>query len=300
MAHLKVGRVPLSPEACYIVVLCLELPVQGLNYHSKSNVCGVHSPTATNTVLGLLNARAEALTQRSQNQPPPLPTSTPAKSGLDHARYVQRNDQNPSGNRPLPPGVPFESPDYRTMDPQRRVLFVEELREAEGRYGTLMREAERMAEPQRSTEIGKIKNRWNTKQCNTRKKYGISLRERAGGSSHVSTPLPQNASPALHLAKRARTDAGGSSSQSEETPRNLMTVAQMGGGLAGASATAETVDPMNFVTQSPSRYATGTNGTQAPAPVVMGTRDDPMAIDSSRSEQSSSDDDDDDIPARVG
>ena len=194
-------------------------------------------------------------------------------------------------NVALPIGTPADNEDYQRMEPHLRASFLHELREAEKSYGELWTQALSLPEQRRLEEIMKIKNRWNTKQSNTRKKYGLS-RLRGDGHGRGRPSLGSTS------AKKQRVDTGGqrvSSAEASEPARQMVPLEKMGGGLTEASATAETTDPTQFLSPSKQRY-------QAPSSSVhmsTGQVNDPMTIDSDNSteEDSSSDDDEDGIAA---
>lgn len=209
---------------------------------------------------------------------------------------------SPSGNDP-----------YAKLSAADRVKFDAEMRGVDEYYGNLMREASAKLPPgPRQEELAKLKNRYNTKQSNTRKKYGIRLRERR---ANADVDRPWNTS----AAKRARVDDGpagpiqpvpgngqAESNQSpfptvKESPRMRVPLSTMGG-LSASSATAELVDPTasshaaNGQSSAPATAALGVN--RAPHDTLRGTAGDPMQIDNNES-STGTDSEDVDIPARI-
>ncbi|KAM0522317.1 hypothetical protein ACHAPE_001906 [Trichoderma viride] len=232
---------------------------------------------------------------------------------------------SPSGNDP-----------YAKLSAADRVKFDAEMRGVDEYYGNLMKEASaKLPAGQREEELAKLKNRYNTKQSNTRKKYGIRLRERR---ANTDVDRPWNTS----AAKRARVDEGPAGppqpvpsqpvpsqpvpsqpvpsqpvpsqpvppqpapNQSpfpsvKESPRMRVPLSTMGG-LSASSATAELVDPTSSSTPvngQPSVPATASHGiNRAPHGTLRGTSGDPMQIDDNDS-SNSTDSEDVDIPARI-
>ncbi|KAK4070425.1 hypothetical protein Trihar35433_4892 [Trichoderma harzianum] len=198
-----------------------------------------------------------------------------------------------------PTASPSTNDPYAKLTPENRERFNAEMKDVEERYGRLRKEAEALPPGEREEELAKIKNRYNTKQSNTRKKYGIRLRERR---TNADMERSWNADQA-HSAKKARVGDGQArptSNQVMESPRRRVPLAEMGG-LSASSATAELVDPTASSTNSrPPPPAYG-----QPAAVVhgvqlgtyQGTPDDPMQIDDDTS--TGTDSDNVDIPARI-
>lgn len=221
---------------------------------------------------------------------------------------------SPSGNDP-----------YAKLSAADRVKFDAEMRGVDEYYGNLMREASaKLPAGQREEELAKLKNRYNTKQSNTRKKYGIRLRERR---ANTDVDRPWNSS----AAKRARVDEGLAGPQPvpsqpvppqpvppqparpqpapnqspfpsvKESPRMRVPLSTMGG-LSASSATAELVDPTSSsapVNGQSSVPATASHGiNRAPHGTLRGTSGDPMQIDDNDS-SNSTDSEDVDIPARI-
>jgi hypothetical protein len=204
------------------------------------------------------------------------------------------------------------------------------MKNAEEKYGALMREASLLPEPERTKKLASLKNSYNTKQSTTRKKFGIRLRERRNRAeieaeearlfnspSRNGTPTNGTSGPddESRPKKRTRTDdveSGPSSigigmNGSQESPQKRIPRSEMGGGLSGSQATAELNDPTAHLNTSQLRYAQrpptvssqhNTHGSPSRAKgAITGTQQDPMSIDDSSSDSDS--DDDGDIPATI-
>lgn len=71
------------------------------------------------------------------------------------------------------------SSSYDHLSPAQREALVEELRDAELKYGDRIKQAETIADPEmRLNRLEALKNSFSTKQSMIRKKYGVRLRER--------------------------------------------------------------------------------------------------------------------------
>lgn len=161
---------------------------------------------------------------------------------------------------------------YAHLSPEDRASFDAAMKQAEDKYSEEMKRA--LANPDfsrsdRELELAKLKNRFNTKQSITRKKYGIKLRERrpkheieaersrilsssttwSPSSSYNPPQTPTTGEPA---SKRPRMSMGGQSSGTgygsdnyspitSDLPRRV-TIGEMGG-LGNSAGTAEHVDP---------------------------------------------------------
>ncbi|KAF4981131.1 hypothetical protein FZEAL_3001 [Fusarium zealandicum] len=292
----------------------------GLLYHEKSNVCGQHTRETGEKMRPLIAAVREG----GRQPPPVLKPSGPAK-GIPGNQTPSHTGwaavQTPSSTSSRDP--------YGHLTEATRNRFEEEMRQAEEKYGKLMREATMMAEPERTRQLASLKNSYNTKQSVTRKKYGIRLRERrtkaeiAAEQNRLLGPPSDSATPREsepHPRKRARTEMEGPSPSPSpspsmpngsqgESPRKRVPVSEMGG-LSGSSATAELTDPTAFLSPSQPRYlpqkaADATGGAGSPERTRQGTstslgetQDDLMQIDDGDSE-SDTDSDDEDIPATL-
>lgn len=173
-------------------------------------------------------------------------------------------------------------------------------------YGGLMREAMKMPEPEKSRQLASLKNRYNTKQSTTRKKYGIRLRERRSkaeidaervrlfGTLDGPSLSGANQGTGTPPYKKARVEEGPTNtaqpSNGQITPRKRVPVNEMGG-LSGSQATAEMVDPTVSVNPVHPRQVQVSSSQVNSA--SAGTQDDPMAIDDE------SDSTDSDIPATM-
>jgi hypothetical protein len=208
---------------------------------------------------------------------------------------------SPSGNDP-----------YAKLSPADRAKFDAEMRGVDEYYGNLMKEAAKLPAGERQEELGKLKNRYNTKQSNTRKKYGIRLRERR---ANIDIDRSEN----TRAAKRARVSDGPAAPLQlapgnrhaeynqppfpsvKESPRMRVPLSTMGG-LSASSATAELVDPtaqsapLSVQSSAPATTTLGSN--RAPSNTLRVTSDDRMQIDKNET-SNSTDSDDVDIPARI-
>ncbi|KAM5369895.1 hypothetical protein ACJZ2D_008796 [Fusarium nematophilum] len=246
----------------------------GLLYHEKSNVCGAYTAETSAKMLALIAAfREQKRNVPVVTNPAPQPArafenqipgrSTPKAS--TQVNWVVSNQLPPSS-------TPGRDP-YAHLTNEQRTKFEEEMKEAEERYGKLMREATLLSEPEKSRQLASLKNCYNTKQSTTRKRYGIRLRERRtkaeiaaersrllGSPSGSSTPArstPARDSDARPI-KRARANTEGqptttANASQEESPRKRVPVSEMGG-LSGSSATAELTDPTTYLSPSQPRY----------------------------------------------
>ncbi|CAM1506799.1 Fc.00g064400.m01.CDS01 [Cosmosporella sp. VM-42] len=293
----------------------------GLSYHLKTQVCGNYSDEMSQTMTTLIDdyfvwSRGAAERDR-ERRPHGCPSLATPQEITQHGTPQQVKSQ--SGT----PGAASESDwvtpgndPYSKLTPQQRQEFENDMKEAEDFYGKLMRDATELPEPEQTKTLAALKNRYNTKQSVTRKKYGIRLRERrsknqiAAERSRLfgSANGPSLSGSDRHAStKRARASEGTSAtpaaqpSSTAEPPRKRVALSDMGG-LTGSSATAETTDPTAFLTSSQPRHlqqqsaaSVTSNGT--PAAVTRGTQEDPMAIDDDS--DGDSDSDDDDIPASL-
>ncbi|KAK0761081.1 hypothetical protein N5P37_006025 [Trichoderma harzianum] len=276
----------------------------GLSYHTKSFVCGQHNEETRSHILELLRQR-EQLQKMTPHQPsnnlgPPSYHMTPHQPA-PLAPAVIKSNITPSRRSvgSAPAASPSTNDPYAKLTPENRAKFNAEMKEVEERYGRLRKDAEALPAGQREEELAKIKNRYNTKQSNTRKKYGIRLRERR---TNADMERSWNADQA-HSVKKARVDDGQArptSNQVMESPRRRVPLAEMGG-LSASSATAELVDPTASSTNPrppPPAYgqpAAVVHG--VPLGTYQGTPDDPMQIDDDTS--TGTDSDNVDIPARI-
>ncbi|KAF5012242.1 hypothetical protein FDECE_1701 [Fusarium decemcellulare] len=297
----------------------------GLLYHEKSNVCGTHTPQTAQMMHGLIAAF------RERKQGPPVHSYVPPPPQVGRPPGTQTPSQPTSKPSNWAVSTPSSTPGrdpYAHLTEEKRAKFLEEMNQAEERYGKLMREATLLPEPEKTKQLANLKNSYNTKQSTTRKKYGIRLRERrtkaeiaaeqtrlfgtpeGGATPSHSTPNPESES---RPKKRARADTEGHSTTSampngsQESPRRRVPVSEMGG-LSGSQATAEMTDPTAFLNPSQPRYVPPKSaGTSRPQSGVAetadhgATQDDPMSIDDDSPADSDSDSgsDDDDIPATL-
>lgn len=242
----------------------------------------------------LYNTSTPASSQLARPTPParPAPPATPPAKDIYASTTLGTGPRSKKGT----------SDPYAALTNEQKAALEGEMRDAEDFYGAQMRRAMKLPEPERTRELAGIKNRYNTKQSTTRKKYGIRLRERRTKmelrAEHERVFGSENEGPSgtesEPPAKKART----------ESPRKLVPVSEMGG-LSASSATAETTDPTAFINPSQPRYVPQQSTSHVPLHRQSllgspGTRDDPMSIDDSDSgSDSDSDSDDDDIPAKL-
>ncbi|KAL7912039.1 hypothetical protein GGI35DRAFT_444225 [Trichoderma velutinum] len=279
----------------------------GLAYHTKSYVCGQHSEETRLHISELLRQREllqkMAPSQPSNNHGAPTYHTTPGQPA-NHTPAVIKSSVTP--NRRSLSSVANSSPStndpYAKLSPEDRMKFNAEMKQVDEYYGRLRKEAERLEPGKREEELAKIKNRYNTKQSNTRKKYGIRLRERRTNAD-VDRSWNAGSADYANSAKKARVDDGQARStgnQVMESPRRRVPLAEMGG-LSASSATAELVDPTASSTNPrppPPAYGQPTitvRGIQLGT--YQGTPDDPMQIDDDTS--TGTDSDNVDIPARI-
>lgn len=297
--------IPVDGDTCVHCGCHFESP-GGLSYHSKSDVCGKHSDEKKAQMIAILQYTAWGQPASSHGATPPAMTPGHVANTVYTPVWKQRaagpsSTPSPSGNDP-----------YAKLSAADRVKFDAEMRGVDEYYGNLMREASaKLPAGQREEELAKLKNRYNTKQSNTRKKYGIRLRERR---ANTDVDRSWNTS----AAKRARVDDGpagppqpvrngqAANNQSpfpsvKESPRMRVPLSTMGG-LSASSATAELVDPtssstpVNGQSSAPATAPLGIN--KAPHDKLRGTSGDPMQIDNNDS-SNSTDSEDVDIPARI-
>ncbi|KAH6976830.1 hypothetical protein EDB80DRAFT_738783 [Ilyonectria destructans] len=294
---------------------CRFISGNGLAYHQKVNVCGAYTEEQARKIMTAISAfRKEKQGQSAASQAPSQ--DSPA----------WRQHQTPPTQGTPKPGWTTPSGDpYSKLTPDQRREFEKDMNEAEEYYGGLMRQAMELPEPEQGKQLTSLKNRYNTKQSVTRKKYGIRLRERrskaqldAQRSRLFGTPDGPSLS-GRHdgppASKKARTGEEGQSTVTAQvnggqgdTPRKRIPVAEMGG-LSESSTTAELNDPTAVSTQLHQTQQPSHAGGQAPShvhpprpgmPVASGTRDEPMSIeDISSDSDTDSDSDDDDIPASL-
>ena len=217
----------------------------GLVYHNNSAVCGAYTPTVCQQMMSLLAHRARTPI------PKPAPQSSP----------------NPGYHTPTQ-AVATRAPvrheiadQYAGLSPQQQSQFDNEMKSAEEFYGQQMRDAMTLPQAQADIELGKIKNRLNSRQSNLRKKYGIKLRERrtreqiehdnARIAQQAGTGTPQIGTP----PQSQRTNTTGvkrPSSAYDDSPRKRVPLSEMSG-LSGAAASAEMTDPtLNNTPSAPS------------------------------------------------
>lgn len=283
----------------------------GLSYHVNGNVCGDFGEEKTKQMTAFVEemqrlgrVERDGVLQVAGAPAARPSASAPARTAAAPATPITGNFYATAPG--TAPNQKSTKDPYAKLTSEQRAALEQEMRDIEEYYGTQMKDAMKMPESARAKELAILKNRYNTKQSLTRKKYGVRLRERRTraeiqaeqqrlmGNVNEGTPGASSGPP----AKRARTD-GGQPAGTQESPRKLVRVSEMGG-LAGSSATAETTDPTAFINSPQPRYVP-----QQPVPLPQqkmvqspGTRDDPMSINDSDS-GSDSDSDDEDIPATL-
>ncbi|KAF7543613.1 hypothetical protein G7046_g9966 [Stylonectria norvegica] len=308
----------------------------GLAYHIKCQVCGTftaeESAKTLEAVEAFLARKNAQVTSMTANYQAAQARGTPTASGTGTPKHATpdsaaQSDWVTPGNDP-----------YARLTPDQRREFEKEMKDAEEHYGTLMRQAMQLPEAQQFKQLASLKNRYNTKQSVTRKRYGIRLRERRtkdqiaaergrlfGSQSGPSlSGRDEPARKRVKLNEQENSEAGKQLLVSPtDSPRKRVPMSEMGG-LSGSSATAETTDPTTLLTSSQPRHIqpkrsspelstghktiNGFAGKQTPVPLPLnlpGTQADPMSIDDdseddSEEESDSSDDDDTgDIPASL-
>ncbi|TFA98536.1 hypothetical protein CCMA1212_009670 [Trichoderma ghanense] len=288
----------------------------GLAYHLKSDVCGVHSE-ATRLQMVELVKQWEHMGKQAPSQPAntyvaPSYQTTPSQP-VGATTPAARAFTTPSQNAATPVSTPSPSSNdpYAKLTPDQRRAFDLEMKQVDDYYLGQMRTAQAtLPAGPREEELAKLKNRYNTKQSMTRKKYGIRLRGRRADTD-VDRSGSGGSGDSGQAAKKVRTDDGRArptqaASQVMESPRRRVPLAEMGG-LSASSATAELVDPTTSSanSQPPPPTPTPSQPTPTrpppsiqvaiPAPAHHGTHDDPMQID----DDNSTDSDNMDIPARI-
>ncbi|KAF7545146.1 hypothetical protein G7Z17_g9401 [Cylindrodendrum hubeiense] len=294
---------------------CKFVSGNGLAYHQNVNVCGAYTEEQGSKMTSIIAAFRKE--KRGQST-----AATPASQTPSQSSPAWRQLQASSAQGTPKPGLTTPSSDpYSKLTPEQRRDFDKEMKEAEDHYGGLMRKAMELPKADQDKQIISLKNRYNTKQSVTRKKYGIRLRERrskaqidAERTRLFGTPDGPSLSGrdgAPPASKRARTGENGQSTVTTQssgsqggTPRKRIPVAEMGG-LSGSSATAELNDPTASIQKPQEQQPNHIDG-QAPSHVhptrpgmlvASGTRDEPMSIDDNSSDSDSTDEDD--IPASL-
>ncbi|KAH0491311.1 hypothetical protein TgHK011_002748 [Trichoderma gracile] len=288
----------------------------GLAYHLKCDVCGVHSEATRLQMVELLK-QWEHMRKQAPSQPPnayvaPSYQTTPRQPATTPAaKAITTPSQNAS--TPVATPSPSGNDPYAKLTPDQRRAFDLEMKQVDDYYLSQMRDAQaRLPAGPREEELAKLKNRYNTKQSMTRKKYGIRLRGRRADTEADRSFSGGSGGPgSAQAAKKVRTEDGQArptqaASQVVESPRRRVPLAEMGG-LSASSATAELVDPTTSSanSQPPPPPSTQSQPTTTrpppafqvaiPAPAHHGTHDDPMQID----DDNSTDSDNMDIPARI-
>ncbi|KAG5926815.1 hypothetical protein E4U42_002921 [Claviceps africana] len=239
----------------------------GLVYHTKSQVCGNYSQEDVGAILPWLvkfyrerdaSASMPAISAHQHMSP-----SASQRPG--HSSFTSIN----AGSNALPTGHAAAklSDAYAHLSAEDRASFDAAMKQAEDKYSDEMKRVlanNDFSMAERDLELAKLKNRFNTKQSITRKKYGIRLRERRpkheieaernrilsssttwspSSSSQQPSQDPTTGEPA---SKRPRMSIGGPPSGTyhrvtSDLPRRV-TIGEMGG-LGNSAGTAEHVDP---------------------------------------------------------
>jgi hypothetical protein len=327
----------------------------GVTYHLKVGVCGQYDEE-TNKIMAAELKRFVDLreSRRAAMAAQPAPRIVPQAPQRQHSQHsgpaikpqvAQLANQFttfPANSQPTPKTqTPNKTPNkdadiYGHLNPSALQRYHEDVARTEEKYGALMRQALAKPEPERTEEMNKWKNCYNTKQSTTRKRYGIKLREKrtqeeidAERRRLLGENGPEQWMEMERAAKRPRTD-GGSSSQAgtpsrgpgltpqppqTDTPRKRVALADMGG-LAGSVGSAETTDPTAFLTSSQPRGLTQLQQARPEALQMSrgASQEDPMTITedshsegqaqsqsqsrgNNSSESEDSDSNDEDIPA---
>lgn len=194
-------------------------------------------------------------------------------AGQHDTFHSQAQSTPPSQSASQPRSARKDDAAYAHLNPEAFQKLQADLAKAEEKYGKLMREALTMPEPDRSNNMAKWKNCYNTKQSMTRKKYGIRLREKrtqdeidAERRRLLGDNGPEKWLEMERSAKRPRTDGGPSSQTASPlptsssapqpdqslTPRKRVALADMGG-LSGSVGSAEMTDPTTLLKSSEPR-----------------------------------------------
>ncbi|KAJ4271998.1 hypothetical protein NW762_000708 [Fusarium torreyae] len=300
----------------------------GLLYHEKSNVCGAHTQE-TGEKMRTLIAACRTQKQHSSAAPPPPPRAS--NTPVTQPQPPSTQSQGWTAPTPSQPASTPSRDPYAHLNPATLKKFNDIMKDAEEKYGGLMRQAMELPEPEKSKRLASLKNSYNTKQSTTRKKFGIRLRERrtkgeieaeearlmgtpeGNSTPSYGTPAPDSDS---RPKKRPRTDDNQELSSlsgtngNQDSPRKRVPVSEMGG-LSGSQATAELTDPTANLNPAQPRYTpqkSTLSGTQqsrvwssspdTPRASMGTTQDDPMSIDDDDDSDSDSDGDGD-IPATI-
>ena len=167
--------------------------------------------------------------------------------------------------------------------------------QVETQFGKQMQEALKLPEPERTAQFAKLKNRYNTKQSTTRKKYGIRLREKRTKedieAERVRLLGPDGADIWMDMEHKARglkpghegTPIPASGGQTPGTKSSPQRPAQKDiGGLGISAGPAEATDPTTQMDSSQPRDMARLHQDQSAIskpPIAGGSRDDPMDIE---------------------
>ncbi|KAF4123404.1 hypothetical protein GMORB2_6105 [Geosmithia morbida] len=144
----------------------------GVNYHSKCEVCGEFPAH----MLPLILKELEARNSGDGN------SGTRGIEAGGHQRLQRHRQQQSPSSAPAQSAeerrAPTEDKAHRHMSLQMWQQYQKERSHVEVKYGRLMQQALKLPERQRVDQFVRLRNRYNTKQSTTRKKFGIRLRER--------------------------------------------------------------------------------------------------------------------------
>ncbi|GAB0136062.1 hypothetical protein EsDP_00004379 [Epichloe bromicola] len=256
----------------------------GLAYHIKLQVCGHYTNEDVAMILpalaGFYHGRGARSMPSQQMASAHMNTPPSQKTGHATFRAVNAGSLPPPSSTSLTPLSQSKTADaYAHLSPRDRGFFDAAMKEAEEKYINEVKRAMANASfspAEREVELAKLKNRFNTKQSLTRKKYGIRLRERRPKaeleaernrmlSSLTFTPN-LNASQATSgepASKRQKTDMEGEPSGttlsecSDPAVISPMSVAvEKMGGLANSAGITEHVDPTTSSATSQSHQPT--------------------------------------------
>ncbi|KAJ2901547.1 hypothetical protein MKZ38_001680 [Zalerion maritima] len=159
--------------------------IVGLQYHNANNVCGDFSQPIKPT------SHTTSVTTSPANHPfnggSVMITARPSDQSAQAAQFQQTpvnprdplpaNTSSPATNTPVSNGKYSSSYDH--LSPANKNALIDELRQAELKYGERIKVVEAIADPEhRLNRLEAIKNGFSTKQSMIRKKYGVRLRER--------------------------------------------------------------------------------------------------------------------------
>ena len=141
----------------------------GLLYHKRAGVCGHYSQENEKYIYPELDSYYNRKRQAT-------PAAGPAKTRFNAANKAY---QGPLQCTPGSAASPKSGEDpMSSLSPEERQRMQDQLNACTDQFAPLMQAAMNLPEVEREVELAKLKNRYNTKQSMTRKKFGIRLRER--------------------------------------------------------------------------------------------------------------------------